>query len=182
MGRGARVESETMTEEARLIRNSNRLGECFPAFRDPLRRVLGRLEQFGFRPRIQDAYRSPEDELAAYKAGNSQVKRGFHSCIGQDGRTEALAADVLDDDAPLHPSNRYVFMLAWCARQEGLRTGVLWGLAPEPRAVLDGVINAGPPFTRIYPYGWDACHVETTEVTVAEALAGKRPPAAEVHA
>ena len=87
-----------MTEPARRARNESRLQELFPTFRARIRRVIKRLEDNGLRPRIQDAHRSPEDQLAAFNAGHSKLKFGFHNVTAGDGTPEALAVDMLDDD------------------------------------------------------------------------------------
>jgi hypothetical protein len=48
-----------------------------------------------------------------------------------DGTPEALAVDMLDDDAPLNPSKKYLLMLAHAAEKAGLETGIRWG-SPRP--------------------------------------------------
>src|SRR6185295_3239836 len=86
----------SMNESARKARNKQRLGECFPAFAQRVQAVIHDLEAENFRPRIQEAHRSIEDQLLAFKNGNSQVKFGFHNVTGSDGKPEALAVDLLD--------------------------------------------------------------------------------------
>jgi|SRR5215210_1080333 len=93
-----------MNEGARKERNQQRLSECFPAFAQRVEAVIRDLEDEGFRPRIQDAHRSIEDQLLAFKKGNSRVKFGFHNVTGSGGRSDALAVDLLDDDHPLVPA------------------------------------------------------------------------------
>ncbi len=52
-----------MLETERLQRNQSRLQELYPYFRARVEAVLKEMEAEGFRPRIQDAWRSPEDQL-----------------------------------------------------------------------------------------------------------------------
>lgn len=162
-----------MTEIARIERNRDRLQECDGIFRHALARMLADLQAQGFRPRIQDAWRSPADEERAYVTGHSEVRRGFHSVTNPDGSPAALAADVLDDDRPLAPSRAYVLALTRTARAHGLQTGILWGLPAITRGQLDAALAAGTDWTG--PVGWDVLHVEIAGLTIAEALAGKQP-------
>lgn len=162
-----------MTDEERIIVNERHLAECHPEFRRRLAMVLERLQVLGERPRIQQAWRSPEDQIAAFTAGRSKLKWGFHNATGPDGSPDALAADVLDDNAPLNPSRAYLLALAREARGAGLTTGLDWGLPTAikvalTKALVDDVAWDGK-------IGWDPCHVETTGVTVTQARAGIRP-------
>ena len=104
-----------MKESARLARNTQRLGEMFGAQATATRKVLDRMESQGFRPRIQDAWRSPADQLKAFQRGTSGVRFGFHNVTGAGGAKEALACDVLDDDHPLGPPSRYLLALTIAA-------------------------------------------------------------------
>jgi hypothetical protein len=71
---------------------------CVRGFAPKIRTVLDALEAQQFRPRFQEAYRSPEDQLTAFNGGFSNVKFGHHNVAGANGVKEALACDVLDDD------------------------------------------------------------------------------------
>src|SRR6266849_193113 len=117
-----------MTESDRLKRNKERLKELFPTFAVRIGKVLVDLEAAGVRPRIQEAYRSPEDQLKAFNAGFSKLKFGFHNVTGAGGNRESLAVDLLDDDQPLNPSTGYLLRLATVAQKQRLETGILWGL------------------------------------------------------
>lgn len=163
-----------MTETDRQKRNADRLGELFPSFGARVQGVIEDLEGVGLRPRIQDGYRSPQDQLAAFNAGRSKLKFGFHNITAPDGTPEALAVDLLDDDNPLHPPTSYLLRLAYAARKRGLATGILWGL---PKNLQDGVVAAikGGKFDAKVKVGWDPTHVEPTGITVKDAQAGKRP-------
>ena len=125
-----------MQEHQRLARNQQRLTECHEVFAEALTGVSRDLERLGFRPRIQEAWRSPEAQLQAVNNGNSELRFGFHNVTGADGRREALAVDLLDDDAPLEPSRCYVLTLAAVARDHGLETGILWGIQRATRERL----------------------------------------------
>lgn len=163
-----------MKEPARLQRNRDRLAELFPAFRERLGRVLRRLEKDGVRPRIQEAWRSPEDQLAAWKAHHSQLKYGFHNVTGPSGAKEALAADVLDDNAPTAPRTKYLLQLAAAAEAEGLVTGIRWSLPAHLIVGIDAAI-AARDWNAPVKVGWDPTHVEISGITVAQVKAGQRP-------
>src|SRR5881394_952362 len=100
-----------MTEPQRQQRNAAKLLELFPAFRNRISQVIIDLEAMGVRPRIQDAYRSPEDQLIAFNSGHSKLKFGFHNVTGPNGEKESLAVDMLDDDSPLNLSKSFLLKL-----------------------------------------------------------------------
>lgn len=162
-----------MTEALRLARNRELLRQCHPAFKAQLAKVILALQANGWRPRLQCTWRHADDEDMAFNSGHSEVRWGYHNATAADGTPEALAGDLLDDNAPLHPHRDYLLALARAARPQGLRTGILWGLPANMRRVVDGAIRSGTEWTG--PIGWDPCHVETTAVTLAEAKAGRRP-------
>lgn len=163
-----------MKEDARKKRNKDRLEELFPTFRARLEKVIKDLEGEGLRPRIQDAWRSPADQLAAFNAGHSKLKFGFHNVTGSKGEKEALAVDLLDDDDPLNPGKPYLLKLAAAAEQHALTTGVRWGV---PKKLIAGIDNAiaAKDWKADVKIGWDPTHVEPTGITVSEAKAGIRP-------
>ena len=130
-----------MREPDRQGRNQNRLQECHAVYAKKVAAVIQDMEQLGFRPRIQDAWRSPEKQREAFKSGKSKVKFGFHNTTGPQGNKEALAVDMLDDDDPLKPSTRYVLSLAAVARSHGLLTGILWNLPDAARQRTDAAVR-----------------------------------------
>jgi hypothetical protein len=163
-----------MNEQARQARNATMLRDCHPVFGARLRVLMDRLEATGFRPRIQQAWRSPAEQMETYRAGRSKVRWGFHCACSPTGKPEALAADVLDDDSPLAPRREYVLRLAAEGAGLMLRTGVEWGLSPTQRMELAGAI-AHEQWDYAGPIGWDPCHVEPADLTVSAAKRGERP-------
>lgn len=163
-----------MTEQQRNERNAQRLTELYPTFRSRLAAVITELESQELRPRIQDAWRSPEDQLIAFNSGHSKLKYGFHNVTGDDGTKEGLAVDLLDDDSPANEGREYLLRLAATADAQGLTTGIRWGLAPTLRAAIDAAISA-QNWNAPVKIGWDPAHVEPTGITPVEAKAGKRP-------
>jgi hypothetical protein len=170
-----------MQEQARRDRNTQRLGECFPDFAERVRLVIEDLQSEGFRPRIQDGYRTPADQLKAFNNGNSLVKFGFHNVTGEGGKKEALAVDLLDDDHPLASSRRYVIRLAAIADRHGLKSGIYFfnsKISPDKKEVFRAAIRqavAAQNFDPKIVIGFDPTHIEATGLTIAQAAAGKRP-------
>ena len=159
-----------MTEPARNKRNADRMKELFPAFA----KVIADLEAAGVRPRIQDAYRTPADQLKAFNSGNSKLKFGFHNVTGADGTPQSLAVDMLDDDHPVTPTTRYLLQLAKVARARGLETGTLWGLPASLQAGVNTAISTSD-FAAKVKVGWDPTHVQPVGITVDRAKSGTRP-------
>lgn len=163
-----------MKEEKRKQRNSDRLAELYPSFRTKIKAVIDDLESHGLRPRIQDAYRSPADQLIAFNTGHSKLKYGFHNVTGASGEKESLAVDMLDDDYPAQESSEYLLQLAAAAEKQGLVTGIRWGLPQKLRYAIDMAI-ADQDWKAPVKIGWDPTHIEPTGITPAQAKVGRRP-------
>ncbi|MBN2054823.1 hypothetical protein JW905_07870 [bacterium] len=163
-----------MKESDRKKRNEDRLMELYPTFRARVRQVLGTLEASGIRPRIQDAWRSPEDQEIAFRNGFSKLRFGFHNITAEDGTKEALAVDILDDNAPLKPGRDYLLRLAAAAEEAGLVTGIRWGLPKRCAAAIDEATATHNWRARV-KIGWDPTHVEPKGLSIAEARSGRRP-------
>ena len=164
-----------MNETDRKQRNTDRLAELYPTFRIRIKAVIDDLEAQGLRPRIQDAWRSPADQLAAFNSGHSKLKYGFHNVTADDGTKEALAVDMLDDDHAASEGKEYLLRLAAAAEKQGLITGIRWGINAGPlRDAIDTAI-ADEDWQAPVKIGWDPTHCEPTDITPTQAKAGKRP-------
>jgi hypothetical protein len=163
-----------MTEPQRKQRNAEKLLELYPVFRMRLAAVIADLESRGLRPRIQDAWRNPADQLAAFNSGNSKLKFGFHNVTGANGAKESLAVDLLDDDSPLASRKEYLLQLADAAQKQGLNTGIRWGV---PQALIQAIDQAiaSKNWKADVKIGWDPTHVEPLGMRAQEAKAGRRP-------
>ena len=107
-----------MLEQERIQRNQSHLLELYPSIRSCVQAVLQEMESAGYRPRIQEAWRSAEDQLKAYNAGTSKVKYGFHNVTARNGTKEALAADIIDDNRPFNTKTA-PFTMRLCLRHLG---------------------------------------------------------------
>jgi len=96
-------------EDARLKRNIQRQVELYPTFAARVVRIIATLEAAGFRPRIQDAWRSAAAQAELFAKGTTKVKFGFHNVTGTGGRPESLAVDLLDLDVA------FIVVLLRCA-------------------------------------------------------------------
>jgi hypothetical protein len=163
-----------MDEVARKARNTQRLTELFPAFARRVQAIIQALEADGYRPRIQDGWRSPQSQLEAFESGNSKLRFGFHNITSANGAPESLAVDLLDDDFPLNSRSDYLLRLAGVAAANRCQTGVAWGLPPALRLALLAAVERRDWNARL-KIGWDPTHVEPQDVTVEQAQSGVRP-------
>lgn len=163
-----------MLEADRKQRNYVKLHELHPAVRVRMEAVIHEMESYGYRPRIQEAWRSPKDQLAAYNAGTSKIKYGFHNVTASDETKEALAADVWDDNRPFNTKTDFMLHLLAAAEKNGLTTGIRWSLSDNRIKLIEDAI-AQEDWKRPVWVGWDPLHVEVKGITVQEAEAGKRP-------
>lgn len=163
-----------MDDVKRKARNAEKLAELYPTFRARLAATIMDMESEGLRPRIQDAWRSPADQLKAFETGHSKLRYGFHNVTGASGEKESLAVDMLDDDAPLTPSTRYLLRLAAAARKQGLATGIQWGLPPAMQSEVNHAIRTQEWGANV-KVGWDPTHVQSIGVTPSRAQVGERP-------
>jgi hypothetical protein len=162
-----------MYEADRIRYNNNRLQELHPSFRTRIEAILKELESFGYRPRIQVAWRSPAEQLQAYRSGKSKVQYGFHNVTGAAGVKEALAADIWDDDRLEKVKVDFMLHLAAAAEAQSLTTGIRWDLADEDSVLIDIALKHKNWDAKLR-VGWDPLHVEPVGITPEEAKNGRR--------
>jgi hypothetical protein len=162
-----------MNESDRILYNKNKLQELYPYFRVRIEAVIKEMEQAGYRPRIQTAWRSPADQLDAYRNGASKVQYGFHNVTSPTGVKESLAADIWDDDRLEKVKVDFMLHLAAAAESQGLTTGIRWDLADEDSVLIDIAIQNKNWDAKVR-VGWDPLHVEPTGITLQEARDGRR--------
>jgi len=112
--------------------------------------------------------------LKAFHSGHSKLKFGFHNVTGNNGKKEALAVDLLDDNSPLKPSTSYVLQVTAAAERHGLTTGARWGLPSQLAKAVDSAI-AMQDWKAPVKVGWDPVHVEPANFTPQQAATGSRP-------
>jgi len=163
-----------MIESERIQYNENKLQELYPYFRVRVETVIKEMEQAGYRPYIQMAWRSPADQLDAYRSGASIVSFGFHDVTGTTGEKEALAADIWDGDLLNKVNIDFMLHLSAAAEARGLITGIRWEL-PDEDSVLIDIALMNKNWNAKIRVGQDPLHVEITGITNQEAKDGKRP-------
>lgn len=163
-----------MTEREREVRNERKIAQVHVVLQPKIVAILEDLEGHGYRPRIQDAWRSPADQKKAWQAGHSKLLWGYHNATAPDGTPESLACDILDDDRPFSPDQRYLMILASSAQVHELVTGIAWGLGARLRDGLEAAILRRD-WSASVKIGWDPCHVQVSGISVAAARKGARP-------
>lgn len=163
-----------MIEIERKMRNETKLLEMHPAFRVRLQAVIKELEEYGYRPRIEQAWLSQQEQVEAYRSGRSGVTYGFHNITSAVGVKEALAAEVWDDNDFAHQKTPFMLHLLAAAEANGLTTGMRWGLSPEKVEAIDDAIAIKNWDGPVYP-GGEPLHVEITGLSIQDAKDGKRP-------
>jgi len=163
-----------MNEPDRILYNKNKLQEMYPYFRVRVEAVIKEMEQAGYRPRVQTAWRSPAEQLDAYRRGTSKVQFGFHNVTSATGIKESLAADIWDDDRPTTAKVDFMLHLAAAAEAQGLTTGIRWDLADEDSVLIDIALQNKNWDAKVR-VGWDPLHVEPTGITLQDARNGRRP-------
>lgn len=85
-----------MTELQRRKRNAERLVELIPTFPQRVVSVIAELDEMSEWHRIQDAHRSPEDQLKAFNFGHSKLNFGFHNVTGKDDEKIFTSIEMYD--------------------------------------------------------------------------------------
>ena len=98
----------------------------------------------------------------------------MHNATTEDGNPDALAVDILDDNAPNKESTKFLLMLAASAKAHGCVTGIAWGLSQEDQDTIRSAV-ASRDFEATVGVGWDPCHVQIGGISVQEARSGARP-------
>jgi hypothetical protein len=172
-----------MTEEMRKVRNTVRLSTCYPPFAARIARLIAELESRTFRPRIDQSFRTPAEHEAQVLTGTSHSSWSFHMATTPDGKPDALAVDLLDDDYPVpSPSQHqwparfraYLLTLASLSANYDLHTGIAWDLPTEARIRLATALGTDP-LAYDGPIGFDPLHVEPRSLSLIAAKVGKRP-------
>jgi hypothetical protein len=174
-----------MTETERAERNLERLSECDVVAARRFARLIAALEAEpeGFRPRIQEAWRSAATHAAQLAAGTSLSHWSQHMATGPNGEKQALAIDLLDDDYPEPAASQhvwpasfraYLIKIAWHAATLKLRSGILWELEPADRAAMSDAVML-QHWQYQGKFGFDPTHVEVSDVTYPQGEAGQRP-------
>src|SRR5688572_9601091 len=163
-----------MLEKDRLARNLQMLAQMYPAFRTRVEAVIKTLESFGYRPRIQEAWRSPQAQMDAFRSGHSRLIYGLHNATAADGTKEALAADIYDDNNMSSLKVPFVLHLLAAAENQDLTTGVYWDLSVNHIAAIRDAIAKKNWAAKVH-VGYDPLHVEVTGITPKDAQQGKRP-------
>lgn len=162
-----------MEETKRKERNAQMVLKLEAGFRIIIEQIIVEMEGRGFRPRIQEADRSPADQLQAFKTGHSKLKFGFHNITGPNGEPRSMAVDLIDDDYPLASRPSYLLNLAQVARKHGVQTGILWGLNPIMQMAVNNAIDKSE-FDSKVKIGWDPTHIEPIGITPEQAQAKQK--------
>jgi hypothetical protein len=119
-----------MLEFRRQARNKAELTKVHPVMRAAFQDLIRRMEAAGYRPRLQDTFRSVREQEKLWSQGRTQRRfTGAHTNTLLDGQPASLAVHLLDDDRPLDTQPEYFARLAIEAYNVGLQTGVTWGLS-----------------------------------------------------
>lgn len=163
-----------MHERDRRFINEHRLLMIDSSIRTKVSEVISELEELGERPIIHhELWRTPDEQVAIFHRGDSQVTWSYHCATDPDGHPASLAADIVDADCDEAATHQFWMKLGHCALKRDMEWGGLWGLPEEQRQQIRELVH-----DRQWDYeielGWDKPHIQTTEVTLAEARAGKR--------
>ncbi len=162
-------------ELKRQRNNAEKLALIHAPARPKFAATVRDLEAQGQRPLIVNSYRSPASQAAIKARGNSRVSWSYHNAQTPQGKPDALAADFVDSRYFWQRGHDdFWLMLASAAEGHDLSSGVYWGLPPNYRKRIRGLISRREWHTP-YRVGWDPGHIEVKGVTLAEARRGKRP-------
>jgi len=162
----------SVRESERLANNQLMLSECEPGFAANVGQVLRGLESRGVRPWIRESWRSPQDQERAFRSGRSEIRLGFHNVTGRNGEHRSFAVDIVERIDQTSTKPEYAVALSRLASANGLQTGILWGLMDFERPAVERAIqNRSLPVDRYLKLGWDPCHLEPLNLSLADALA-----------
>ena len=168
-----------MTDADRFARNESKLQELHPWMRSRVMGLLVDLEHDGWKPRIQDAWRSPEDQKKAFESGHTKLLYGYHNVTRLEFNRvikEAFACDILrEDDNVLVAEKEYCIALAHFALKQGLQTGIAWSFNAAMRAAVEKAVREKDLKANI-KISWDPCHCEPENTSWLDKLKiGWRP-------
>ncbi len=135
-----------------LTGEQRRLAKAHPDLRRAVEAILAHVNAPGKLPAgvrlgVHTVWRSPEAQLAAYRSGNSRLKRGKHNL------SPARAADLVFLVGGRWSWDRKLpwWLVGYWAEAAGVNWGGRWG---TPQAARKAPAHAGMAL------GWDCPHVE----------------------
>jgi hypothetical protein len=171
----ARVSGGPLNESRRWMTNETLLAECDTGFAARVRAVIQDLEGSGFHPWVAESWRSPKDQVQAFRLGRSKVRFGFHNIVGPGREPRSFAVDLIDRLGSDNPSQEYALRLSTVARAYNLTTGILWGLSSQERLAVGKALRAPHTFAKL-KIGWDPCHLEPADLSISQLVASIAGP------
>lgn len=165
-----------MTTDERQKLNSQRVQKIHVLLRPNILAILADLEAAGWQPIIDiGVYRTPAEQAQKVAEGVSTVYYSYHNVTDPGGVPAAEAADIVDVRYQWSPPREYWLQLAGAAENQGLETGIYWGLSKASRSAIHSAI-AKRAWDTIVELGWDTAHVQPpqSKFTISEAKNGYR--------
>lgn len=165
-----------MDKQQRDALNQARVAKMDVLMRPNILAIIADLEGAGWQPVIDSGvYRTPAEQAQKVAQGVSTVSYSYHNVTSRNGIPESEAADIVDIRYGWNPPATYWLQLAGAAENQGLETGIYWGLTQAQRNTIHTLIGNkswGKPYSR----GWDAAHVQPpqSKFTTSEARYGYR--------
>jgi len=161
--------------DAIIVANKARLSELYSGFVPLVEAILLDLKQYN--PRIVCAYRSPEEQLRAYRSGHSKLKFGLHNVTGKNGKKESLAVDIIPLVDGYSAPTSFWLKLASSALVHNCESGVLWtGTNILVKHRILQAIKARDFTGYKGKLGWDCSHVQWSGgLTIKQIQKGIRP-------
>lgn len=165
-----------MVDTERQKLNKERLQKMHVLMRPNIAAILADLEAAGWQPIIdQGVYRTPAEQAQKVAQGVSTVYYSYHNVTDPGGVPASEAADITDVRYGWNPPKHYWLELAGAAENQGLETGIYWGLSPAARKQIHTAI-AQHDWKASVSLGWDTAHVQPpqSKFRISEAKSGYR--------
>ena len=102
-----------------------KLASLEPSFRPKVERVIAKLKQQGFQPKIVFGWRSVQVQARLKKEGKTKVSFSFHNAQKPNGTPNAWAVDIVDSRWAWNEPDCHTFFKALGAA--GKAEGLVWG-------------------------------------------------------
>lgn len=165
-----------METERRRKLNAERLALLHSRIRPNMTAIIADLEAAGWHPIVDGGvYRTPEEQAQKVAQKVSTVSYSYHNVTEPGNVPASMAADIVDVRYLWKVTPKYWLHLAAAAENQGMETGIYWGLSIAARNRIRAAIADGN-WDAVLQLGWDTAHVQPpqSKFTISQAKAGWR--------
>jgi protein-disulfide isomerase len=154
------------SDKLRMQNNHSLLMQCAPDFRVQAVKLLQQLDSAGYKPSILETWRNMKEQDEALQHRSSVVRFGRHNEVNAEGQPASTAMDLSPSSLFNFRERQFEIDVACFAAQDGLETGISWGLSGSRRLEVNEMLKSCKHFDG--SLGWDPLHIQLLRQSVGD--------------